>query len=83
MFIKISVLNLYCPPRFADYYDENGQLIEGNWRKNVRDMTHLDRTALRQMRVNERGKNIREIFKEFFNSPEGSLEWQRRAVFLE
>lgn len=81
-FLK-NIRNSYCPPRFADYYDENGILIEGNWRRQVREITQLDRTSLRHMRVPERAKNIRELFKQFVNSPEGSLSWQRRAVFLE
>lgn len=81
-FLK-NLRGLYCPSRFADRYDENGHLIEGAWRKNVQDMTHLDRNPLRQMRVGDSAKNIREIFKSFVNSPEGSLDWQRKAVFLE
>lgn len=81
-FLK-NLKNSYCPPHFADYYDEHGQLVEGNWRRNVSDMTHLDRAPLRHWRLNERSKNIRKIFETFVNSPEGSLEWQRRAVFLD
>lgn len=73
----------YCPKNFTDHYDENGHLIEGDWRKNVQDMTHLDKNPLRQMRPVDSAKNIREIFKAFVNSPEGSLDWQRKAVFLE
>lgn len=73
----------YCPPTFADYYNENDHLVEGAWRRNVQDLTHLDRNPLRHVRVTERAKNIREFFKTFVNSPEGSIEWQRRAVFLE
>lgn len=73
----------YCPSRFADSYDENGQLIEGLWRSCVKNTTHLDRSTLRNLRVDERAKQNREIFKNFVDSPEGSLSWQRRAVFLE
>lgn len=73
----------YCPPHFADYYDQNGHLVEGEWRKNVSDLTNLDRAPQRQVRMNERAKNIREVFKAFVNSPEGSVDWQRQAVFLE
>lgn len=73
----------YCPPHFADYYDADGHLVEGNWRQNANDMTHLDPATQRQTRPSESAKNIRNIFKEFVNSPQGSLEWQRRSVFLE
>lgn len=60
--------NSYCPPHFADYYDENGRLVEGAWRTKVRDMTHLNRTLLRSVRPSEQAKAKREIFKEFFIS---------------
>lgn len=73
----------YCPSRFADSYDENGRLIEGGWRRDVTEMTHLNRAPLRAFRVHERAKTIRETFKEYVNSPSGSLEWQRHAVFLD
>lgn len=73
----------YCSPHLVDHYDENGHLVEGEWRRNVTDMTHLDANPLRQMRASEQSKKIRQIFKEFVNSPQGSVEWQRRAVFLE
>lgn len=75
--------NSYCPPHFTDSYDVNGHLIEGAWRRDVQNMTHLNRAPLRSIRVDERAKRQQEIFKEYVVSPEGSLEWQRRAVFLE
>lgn len=75
--------SLYCPAHFADGYDENGQVVEGEWRRNVNDMTFLDNTLSQSHTPNEQAINIRNIFKEFVNSPDGSLEWQRRAVFLE
>lgn len=75
--------NSYCPPHFTDSYDGNGHLIEGAWRRDVTDMTHLNNAPLRSIRIDELAKQNREIFKAFVNSPDGSLEWQRRAVFLE
>lgn len=76
----------YCPNGFADRYDENGQLIEGDWRNSARDgMVNLQaphgRSNIQRRTTN--GKEIRGIFKEFVNSPQGSVDWQRRAVFLE
>lgn len=81
-FLK-NLKGLYCPPSLTDHYDDNGHLIEGEWRKNVQNLTHLDKNSLRQLRPTESAKNIREIFKAFVNSPEGSLDWQRKAVFLD
>lgn len=73
----------YCPPGFVDHYDHNGILIEGSWRKSVQSMTHLQNIPQQQMRPPEIPKRNREILKQFVNSVEGSLPWQRQAVFLE
>lgn len=81
-FLK-NIRSSYCPAGFADHYDDDGHLIEGNWRKNTQSMTHLDRRPLRKVRPSESAKNIRELFKTFFNSANGSLPWQRKAVFLD
>lgn len=75
--------NSHCPSGFVDRYDENGLLIEGDWRKSVQDMTHLRNTPQIHTRAGEIPKRNREILKGFLNSAEGSLSWQRRAVFLE
>lgn len=75
--------NSYCPPTFTDRYDANGHLIGGAWRRDEMDMTHLDCALLRAFRAGEQAKRTREIFKEFVILPEGSPEFQRRAVFIE
>lgn len=75
--------NSYCPAGFVDRFDENGHLIEGDWRKNVQSMTHLQNIRQHHMRAAELPKRNREILKQFVNSAEGSLPWQRQAVFLE
>lgn len=84
-FLKTS-RHTYCPNGFIDRYDENGQLIEGEWRRRIReDMVHLQAPRGRssiQRRINN-GNAIRDVLKEFVNSPQGSVDWQRRAVFLE
>lgn len=76
----------YCPSGFTDRYDENGHLIEGEWRRIARgNMANLQAPHGRSdiQRRSGSGKEVREVFKEFVNSPQGSVEWQRRAVFLE
>lgn len=77
----------YCPNTFCDRYDANGHLIEGEWRKNTQNqMVHLQAPHGRsqiQRHVNNDAHEIRETFKEYVNSPQGSVSWQRAAVFLE
>lgn len=77
----------YCPNTFCDRYDENGHLIEGEWRRNTQNhMVHLQPPHGRsriQRNLNDSANEIRETFKEYVNSPQGSVSWQRSAVFLD
>lgn len=46
-------------------------------------MVNLQNIPQNQMRPDELPLRNRELFEQFVNSPEGSLPWQREAVFLE
>lgn len=70
----------YCPPGMADHYDANGVLIGGAWRAQTQSAVTLE---INEERPNEAAKRTREIFEQFFVSPEGSIPWQRSAVFLD
>lgn len=68
----------YCPPGFADSYDENGDLVEGEWRSNVaNDLVSLQRIG---GRVIERPKQIRDHLKDFVNSEAGKVPWQNESI---
>lgn len=71
----------YCPPHLVDRYDNEGNLLEGAWRETVRPLTGIQIRA--QGGLTQSSKNIREHFKEFVTSEEGSLPWQRQSVFLD
>lgn len=71
----------YCPKIYADYYNEKGDLIEGAWRKNRSSPLSALQNSRRGRIANE-AKDIRDHLKEFVNSPEGSLEWQRNSIFV-
>lgn len=73
----------YWAAGMVDHYDNDGVLIEGAWRTRTQNTVHLQNIPQSQTRPNERAKTNREIFKKFFVSEEGSLPWQRRAVFLD
>ena len=67
--------------------DEYGKLVEGEWRSRISDvsdrtMFHSDLESHRG-RQSDVGKRIRDYLKAYLNSPEGAVEWQRRAVYLE
>lgn len=73
----------YAPFTFADHYVD-GQLVEGSWRSILsNDSLFSSRVRINYGRQCSVGKNIRDNLRDFVNSPEGSLEWQRRSVFLD
>lgn len=45
----------YCPKNFADHFDDNGKLVEGEWRKNQFGWQVLDHTHARE---SDQGKAI-------------------------
>lgn len=67
----------YCPAGFADYYNVDGQLIEGEWRKTAPEMVPLQSCS---GRVSLRAKEIRNLLKDFVNSPAGSVPWQTQCI---
>lgn len=70
----------YCAPNFADSYDNNGDLVEGNWR-----FMGPSLFSVQGVRGSYRNgaKQIRDALKDYVNSPQGSVEWQRKAIFLD
>lgn len=70
----------YCPASYVDSFDQEGRLIEGEWRKIV------DSTPRRIFSASGRhtniGKQTRDHLKDYVNSEIGRLPWQNKAVFL-
>ena len=70
------------PSGFVDADDGTGDLILGSWRA----VAANDRSAMQA--IPRAGSNnyaldageTRELFQEFFNSPEGSVPWQLQHV---
>lgn len=71
----------YCPPGYADYYDENGKLIEGEWRKNkIETLCPLQNIGGRLPGV---AKNMRDNLMHYVNSVQGSVNWQIKSAYLD
>ena len=75
----------YCSPKFADTYDANGILTQGEWRKALPQDSLYNNNIIGSMidREPDCAKNIRDELKKYVNSSAGSLSWQRNAVFLD
>ncbi|CAB3987398.1 Hypothetical predicted protein [Paramuricea clavata] len=72
----------YCPRNFPDQNGTRGRIIPGQWRQEV------GTTCLSRLQRNARGSNnssrsaqqVRDDYKDYFNSPEGAVIWQNNAV---
>ena len=70
----------YCPPDFVDQDDGSVQ-IPGQWRREVHDVQGMERINCQGSNNSAReAKEIRNDFKEYFNSGEGSVPWQHKLV---
>lgn len=66
----------YAPPNSLDHYNDKGELIEGDWRREVAANTET-MFALRRSRTEPvpSAKNVQDEFKSYFIE-EGELNWQ-------
>ena len=68
----------YIPPGFVDSEDSEGNIIPGNWRREV----NYDSAGLRQLgritrnRYTFHAGRSRDDFMAFFDSPPGRVPWQ-------
>lgn len=73
--------NSYCPTNFADHLDNRGNFVSGQWRRDNCETVSL-RTRP-ETRLNSEAKKNRDHLKNYFNSPEGAVDWQNAAIFIE
>ena len=68
-------LNVYRPASLVDHVDENGNLIQGEWRKDITGDTFYPlQTPRKAHNAKTSAKAIRDKFKHYFFT-EGALEW--------
>ena len=63
----------------VDREDENGRLIEGEWRRQRQSQFH-DIQRLRYGRQLDEAKELRDYLVEYVNSEEGKVPWQENVV---
>ena len=70
----------YCPPNFADQEGPHGVRL-GDWRSQVTEKTGLQPLSnVGSNNYSMEAKNVRNMFKYYFNSEEGSVQWQEDIV---
>lgn len=75
----------YCPPNYVDRETISGEIKEGNFRKDLpsQSLFHSQFNCASKGRITDSGKIVRDKIKNFCNSDEGSVPWQRRYAYLE
>ncbi|XP_065652846.1 uncharacterized protein LOC136080161 [Hydra vulgaris] len=70
---------LYCPTNYTDI-DGPAGFRPGVWRQDNSCSAALQPLSLGSKNYSKDAKQVRDDFKEYFNSPEGELEWQLNLV---
>lgn len=71
----------YCPSSYADWYDNKGNLIEGEWRKNKIHVFHPLNNNKGRKEASDQAEKVRGHLLNYVNSPQGSLSWQKKSIF--
>lgn len=80
-FLRTVESSVYCPAGFTDAEDGEGNILQGAWRSESSQNAGLER--IRQVGGNRYGRaaaDVRNIFRDYFNSPEGEVWWQYNHV---
>lgn len=68
----------YCPDEYVDYMNQNGEIVEGQWRDQLRDHAYVKLNSSLATNTPRLAYDIRERFKTYFASHK--LPWQERYV---
>ena len=68
----------YASRGYADYFNADGTLIEGGWRSEEGGFQSIPtRTG---MNYSSEAKAVRDSFKSYFDSEDGSVPWQNAVI---
>jgi hypothetical protein len=80
-FLRTTESSVYCPPGFTDGEDGGGNVLEGTWRNELhgdQGLTRLCQIGGNSYRRSAAG--TRELFQDYFLTPEGEVSWQYNFV---
>ena len=78
--MRKSTRNLYCPPDYVDQETSQG-LSPETWLNEATESQGLvDLRAQGSNNSTRAAKEVRNYFKDYFNSEHGKLSWQREIV---
>ena len=72
-----SSAHQYCPPNYVDHEEPQGNFISGDWRLETSQNAGFDIISRVGSNTYSRSAaHVRDMFKDYFLSPEGEVEWQ-------
>ena len=80
-YLKQTDSACYVPTGSVNSEDSSGSIVEGSWRSTVsREQSSFQPIRTAGSNFNNNAKEIRDTFKEYFNSKSGSVPWQVKNV---
>lgn len=80
-YLRTQESAVYRPPGFTDGEDGAGNVLEGDWRCETSGSTGLDRIGhVGGNRYTRAATDVRDSYRNCFNSKEGEVEWQYSHV---
>ena len=80
-YLRTVESSVYCPAGFIDAEDGAGNVLEGEWRREVNAGSGLE--VIGQMGGNRYGRSaaeVRDTYRDYFISSEGEVAWQYNYV---
>lgn len=78
-FLRARRSESYVPPTLTDRETDDHEFIPGSWREEGQGVFH-DVATSRARNPTQRAKELRDMMKEYFNSPEGQVSWQEHHI---
>ncbi|XP_034542105.1 uncharacterized protein LOC117814732 [Notolabrus celidotus] len=78
-FLRAHRSEPYVPPTLTDRETDDHEFIPGSWRQEGQWAFH-DLANNRARNPTQRAKDLRDMMKEYFNSPEGQVPWQEHHI---
>ncbi|XP_024884674.1 protein ANTAGONIST OF LIKE HETEROCHROMATIN PROTEIN 1-like [Temnothorax curvispinosus] len=70
----------YCPPNYADTWDNNGNVISGQWRQCEENIIFRNMGRMGANNATRKNVTLRDTLAEYLISPEGAVSWQEAYI---
>lgn len=70
----------YCPINYIDTWDNNGNIIPGNWRQDNINVTLQSIGRMGANNATRQNITLRDSLADYLYSPEGAVSWQKAYI---